>query len=124
VIEEGWETRAFGNLALERQVHGESWRTCDCIRGSVSTKEKNRENGGRGPEKTEPRAEAEQVKADGVGDEIVREFLLESNENLDRLDRELVNLEKDPSNWETLSSIFRTIHTIKGTRTRTRLRHK
>src|SRR5258708_1256083 len=50
-----------------------------------------------------------------MSDEIVGEFLLESNENLDRLDRELVSLEKDPGNRETLSSIFRTIHTIKGT---------
>jgi two-component system chemotaxis sensor kinase CheA len=50
-----------------------------------------------------------------MSDEIVREFLLESSENLDRLDRELVILEKDPGNRETLSSIFRTIHTIKGT---------
>ena len=46
-----------------------------------------------------------------MSDEIVREFLLESNENLDRLDRELVSLEKGPDNRETLSSIFRTIHT-------------
>jgi len=50
-----------------------------------------------------------------MSDEIVREFLVESNENLDLLDRELVKLEKDPSNRDTLSSIFRTIHTIKGT---------
>jgi hypothetical protein len=90
----------------------------------VGAKEKNRTSGGRGAEKTEPRAEAEQVKEEGVDDEIVREFLLESNENLDRLDRELVSLEKEPSNRETLSSIFRTIHTIKGTRMRTRLRRK
>jgi two-component system chemotaxis sensor kinase CheA len=55
------------------------------------------------------------VKEEGMGDDIVREFLLESGENLDRLDRELVGLEKDPGNRETLSSIFRTIHTIKGT---------
>jgi len=48
-------------------------------------------------------------------DEIVREFLVESHENLDRLDRELVELEKQPSNREILASIFRTIHTIKGT---------
>ena len=48
-------------------------------------------------------------------DEIVREFLVESNENLDTLDRELVSLEKDPKNKATLSSVFRTIHTIKGT---------
>jgi two-component system chemotaxis sensor kinase CheA len=50
-----------------------------------------------------------------MSDDIVREFLVESNENLDSLDRELVVLEKDPLNKETLSSVFRTIHTIKGT---------
>jgi len=65
-------------------------------------------------EKAAARPEAEQVKEEGMSDEIVREFLLESSENLDRLDRELVILEKDPGNRETLSSIFRTIHTIKG----------
>ena len=48
-------------------------------------------------------------------DDIVKEFLVESYENLDRLDRDLVELEKDPSNREILASIFRTIHTIKGT---------
>jgi two-component system chemotaxis sensor kinase CheA len=48
-------------------------------------------------------------------DEAVKEFLVESYENLDRMDRDLVSLEKDPQNRETLASIFRTIHTIKGT---------
>src|SRR5687767_7021506 len=48
-------------------------------------------------------------------DEIVKEFLVESQENLDRLDRELLVLEKDPSERKVLASIFRTIHTIKGT---------
>src|ERR1700745_2896370 len=47
-------------------------------------------------------------------DDIVKDFLIESNENLDRLDRELVKLESEPSSKELLSSIFRTIHTIKG----------
>jgi len=47
--------------------------------------------------------------------EIVQEFLVESYENLDRLDRELVSLEKSPGDADTLASIFRTIHTIKGT---------
>jgi chemotaxis protein histidine kinase CheA len=47
--------------------------------------------------------------------EIIREFLVESYENLDRLDRDLIALEKDPGNRETLASVFRTIHTIKGT---------
>jgi two-component system chemotaxis sensor kinase CheA len=48
-------------------------------------------------------------------DDIVREFLVESNENLDQLDRDLVALEKDPKAQDILASIFRTIHTIKGT---------
>jgi HPt (histidine-containing phosphotransfer) domain-containing protein len=49
-----------------------------------------------------------------MSDDIVREFLVESSENLDRLDRELIHLEKDPENRDTLASVFRTIHTIKG----------
>lgn len=47
-------------------------------------------------------------------DEIVKDFLIESNENLDRLDQELVKLESEPSSTDLLASIFRTIHTIKG----------
>jgi two-component system, chemotaxis family, sensor kinase CheA len=47
-------------------------------------------------------------------DEIVKDFLIESTENLDRLDQELVKLEEDPQSNELLASIFRTIHTIKG----------
>jgi two-component system chemotaxis sensor kinase CheA len=53
-------------------------------------------------------------RVDQAMDEIVKDFLIESNENLDRLDRELVKLEGEPSSVELLSSIFRTIHTIKG----------
>ncbi|MBB3677430.1 chemotaxis protein CheA [Modestobacter versicolor] len=48
-------------------------------------------------------------------DDIVEEFLVESHENLDQLDQDLVALEQDPRSRERLSSIFRTIHTIKGT---------
>jgi two-component system chemotaxis sensor kinase CheA len=48
-------------------------------------------------------------------DEIVREFLVESYENLDQLDRDLVGLEQEPDSRDLLQSIFRTIHTIKGT---------
>lgn len=51
---------------------------------------------------------------DGV-DEIVREFLVESHENLDQLDADLVALESSPGSRELLASIFRVIHTIKGT---------
>ena len=48
-------------------------------------------------------------------DELTKEFLQESTENLDRLDQDFVKLENDPENPELLKSIFRTIHTIKGT---------
>ncbi|WP_084125145.1 chemotaxis protein CheW [Demequina sp. NBRC 110054] len=48
-------------------------------------------------------------------DEIVREFVVESYENLDQLDQDLVALESDAGSRALLSSVFRTIHTIKGT---------
>jgi len=51
----------------------------------------------------------------GDMDDIIREFLVESNENLDQLDHDFVALEKDPKAQDILASIFRTIHTIKGT---------
>jgi two-component system, chemotaxis family, sensor kinase CheA len=47
--------------------------------------------------------------------EIARDFLVESSENLDRLDRDLVGLEKNPHNPDALAGVFRTLHTIKGT---------
>jgi two-component system, chemotaxis family, sensor kinase CheA len=52
---------------------------------------------------------------DTTMDELIKEFLQESSENLDRLDQDFVQLESDPANLELLKSIFRTIHTIKGT---------
>jgi two-component system chemotaxis sensor kinase CheA len=48
-------------------------------------------------------------------DDIVKEFLVESYENLDQLDRDLMALEETPDDKARLSSVFRTIHTIKGT---------
>ncbi|MFN8707588.1 MAG: Hpt domain-containing protein, partial [Planctomyces sp.] len=45
----------------------------------------------------------------------VKEFLVESYENLDQLDRDLMALEETPDDRARLSGIFRTIHTIKGT---------
>jgi two-component system chemotaxis sensor kinase CheA len=47
--------------------------------------------------------------------DVVREFLIESNENLARLDNEIVELERRPKDADLLASIFRTFHTIKGT---------
>ena len=47
-------------------------------------------------------------------DEIVQEFLVESHENLDQLDQDLIALESEPGSRDLLSSIFRTVHTIKA----------
>jgi two-component system chemotaxis sensor kinase CheA len=47
--------------------------------------------------------------------ELINEFLVESYENLDQYDSGLVELEKNPGSKETISAIFRTLHTIKGT---------
>lgn len=47
--------------------------------------------------------------------EVIREFLIETNENLAQLDVDLVTLEKDPTERETLGRVFRTLHTVKGT---------
>jgi two-component system, chemotaxis family, sensor kinase CheA len=47
--------------------------------------------------------------------EEVREFLIETNENLGALDYELVELEKSPADEQLASSVFQAIHTIKGT---------
>jgi two-component system chemotaxis sensor kinase CheA len=47
-------------------------------------------------------------------DEVMNEFITESNENLDSLDTELVALEQNPDP-SVIARIFRSIHTIKGT---------
>ena len=47
--------------------------------------------------------------------EIVGEFLLESHENLDQIDQDLIDLEQEPNSRDLISRIFRAIHTIKGT---------
>ena len=46
--------------------------------------------------------------------EFIQEFLVESTENLDQLDRDLIALEQAPADEDRLASIFRTVHTIKG----------
>ena len=48
-------------------------------------------------------------------DRILEEFLADSHEGLDRLDRDLIELEKDPHSQRILAEAFRTLHTIKGT---------
>jgi two-component system chemotaxis sensor kinase CheA len=47
-------------------------------------------------------------------DEVISEFVVESYENLDQLDRDLLALEDDPDDRAVLASVFRKIHTVKG----------
>src|SRR5262249_32217379 len=48
-------------------------------------------------------------------DDLLREFVTETNESLDVVDVELVRFEQDPNNARILDNIFRLVHTIKGT---------
>lgn len=47
--------------------------------------------------------------------EILREFLLETHENLALLDSDLIKLELNPTEQATLAQVFRTFHSVKGT---------
>ena len=48
-------------------------------------------------------------------DDLLSDFLTETNESLAAADLALVKLEQEPQNAPTLSLIFRLVHTIKGT---------
>jgi two-component system chemotaxis sensor kinase CheA len=48
-------------------------------------------------------------------DELTREFLIESQEGLDRMERCLTELEERPHDAGLIGDIFRSVHTIKGT---------
>jgi two-component system chemotaxis sensor kinase CheA len=48
-------------------------------------------------------------------DELTREFLIESQEGLDRMERCLTDLEERPQDAGLIGEIFRSVHTIKGT---------
>ena len=50
---------------------------------------------------------------DGMQD-IIKEFLAESAEGVDVLDRDLIALEREPDSCELLAEIFRAVHTLKG----------
>ncbi len=49
-----------------------------------------------------------------LSDEALREFLVESYDNLEQVERDLLILEREPTSESVLNSIFRNIHTIKG----------
>ncbi|MDF2116774.1 chemotaxis protein CheW [Roseiarcaceae bacterium H3SJ34-1] len=48
-------------------------------------------------------------------DEVLSEFIAETNEQIEAAASQLVAFEREPSNFESIASIYRLIHTIKGT---------
>ena len=48
-------------------------------------------------------------------DELLSEFLTETGESLDQIDVGLVRFEQEPNDADMLNSIFRLVHTVKGT---------
>ena len=48
-------------------------------------------------------------------DDLLREFLTETSESISTLDVEIVRLEQNPNDPALLSTIFRLVHTVKGT---------
>ncbi len=66
------------------------------------------------PSSVKPQAESSAADMDGM-DAAIQEFLVESDENLSAVERDLVDFESHPEQQETLASIFRAVHTIKGT---------
>ena len=48
-------------------------------------------------------------------DDLTKEFIAESQEGLDRMERCLTELEVRPDDGELVGEIFRAVHTIKGT---------
>jgi len=48
-------------------------------------------------------------------DELLNEFIVETNEQIEAVASQLVAFERTPSNFDTITAIYRLIHTIKGT---------
>ncbi len=48
-------------------------------------------------------------------DDLLKDFLVETAEHIDAAGEQLVRLERDPNDADMISSIFRLVHTIKGT---------
>ncbi|MBR0668977.1 hybrid sensor histidine kinase/response regulator, partial [Roseomonas hellenica] len=48
-------------------------------------------------------------------DDLLADFLMETNEGIAALDGALLRLEKVPNDMPTLAEVFRLVHTIKGT---------
>ena len=47
-------------------------------------------------------------------EEMLKEFLLETKELIEKLENDFVELESSPTDSDLLNEIFRSVHTIKG----------
>ena len=54
------------------------------------------------------------ISSNALSDGALREFLVECYDNLEQVEHDLLLLERDPKSEEVLNSVFRNIHTIKG----------
>ena len=70
---------------------------------------------GAGDERKGATEGADRFADEGDVDDLTKEFLAESAEGLDRMERCLTEFEKRPDDAELLHEIFRSVHTIKGT---------
>lgn len=55
------------------------------------------------------------TSAEGFSVEILKQFVMEAEEHLETIEENLLALEDDSENQETIGSFFRAIHSIKGT---------
>ena len=62
-------------------------------------------------ETTEPAAAPLSLDEDP---EIIRDFILESREHLAQVEIQMITLEKEPEDSESINTVFRAFHTIKG----------
>lgn len=60
------------------------------------------------------RFKPEKIMANNQDNEIFQEFLIESFENLSNINDEITQFEKDPTQMDLLNSIYRKVHTVKG----------
>lgn len=65
-------------------------------------------------EAAEKQAGRERVDLTEEDVQILGDFVVESMENLESIEVNLVDLEQDPGNTETINTIFRPFHTVKG----------
>jgi two-component system, chemotaxis family, sensor kinase CheA len=63
---------------------------------------------------TEPTNVRPSAAPQGISPEALHEFLVESFDNVEQVERDLLSLERQPSSEAVLNSVFRSVHTIKG----------